>query len=301
MFNNASQNFYRYAVFFMTACDSQPSIIEEKDMSSKVISVQLGESGEALVKRLGLDERKNIDRQPLGVNFIKQDFKSGNMPTLRLEHGIYSFEIPNIFGYTVVEPIKKRGPGIDKLRVTWLFNNTSGTAISHDEARLTLMAFIKQLTYLGWRNMLNYSDPRLTEEESYQYRTIDLVYAPDPNYLLDITTWMKLRTSRIWQLHADGMVIEIGFHRNSDYMDPTGNGDYLLLLDAYPIESFARANFEYKVQEKWQGLWVDEIKRLKRIRYQKEAELIKQGYHIDTSYQDPLIHPADPIEPDIEK
>ena len=34
------------------------------------------------------------------------------------------------------------------------------------------------------------------------------------------------------------------------------------------------------------------------MRYQKEVELIKQGYHINTQYVEPKIHPQDPVEPE---
>lgn len=289
------------AVFFITACDGEFTFFKEEDMSSKTITLQLGEPGDVLVKRLALDERKHIDHQPVGVNFYNQRFKSGKLPTLRLEHGRYSFEIPNALRYKAAETVKKKDRGIEKLWVTWLFRNNTGAAIAHTEARLTMMAFLKQLTDLGWRNMISYPKPRLTGEETYRYRERDLNYPPDPAYLPDMDIWMKLDSGRIWRLYADGVIIEVGFHRNSEHMDPTGNGEHLLLLDVYPVESYARAHFESKVKDQWQELWVDEIKRLKRMRYQKEAELIKQGYHIDIVYQDPLIHPADPVEPDMTK
>ena len=287
------------AIFLIAACDGEFAFFKEEDMSSKIITLQLGESGDTLVKRLALDERKNIDHQPVGVNFYNQRFKSGELPTLRLDHGRYTFEIPNALRYKAAEAVKRKERGVEKLWVTWLFRNKTGAAIAHTEARLTMTAFLKRLTDLGWRNMISYSEPRLTGDESYRYRESDVIYPPDPAYLPDMDTWMKLDSGRIWRLYADGVIIEVGFHRNSEYMDPAGNGEHLLLLDAYPVESYAQAHFEYEVKEQWQELWVDEIKRLKRIRYQKETELIKQGYHIDTSYQDPLIHPADPVEPDM--
>ena len=34
------------------------------------------------------------------------------------------------------------------------------------------------------------------------------------------------------------------------------------------------------------------------MRYQKEVELIKQGYHINTQYVEPKIHPQDSVEPE---
>ncbi len=55
--------------------------------------------------------------------------------------------------------------------------------------------------------------------------------------------------------------------------------------------------FTEKERNQWETLWVDRVKSLKRERYQKEAELIKRGFTIYTDYQEPKIHPLDPIEP----
>ena len=283
------------SVFFVLSCDSQSILSKEKDMSSKIVTLQLGEPAESFVKRLGLDERRDVDHQPVGMNFYKKNFKTGNMPTLRIEHGEYSFEVPNLFGYRLTEIIDKKNDGINSLSIYWLFHNDSSKKTSHDEARLAMMAFLKQLTDLGWRNVIGYSAPRLAGEESYLYRQSDSIYSPDPTYLPDMDAWMKLKTMSSWQLHADGVLLEVNFQRNSGYMDPADNSDYLLMLDVYPIERKAKSNFKDEEKEKWQELWVDKIKIFKLKRYQKEAELIKQGYHIDTSYQDPIIHPADPV------
>ncbi len=43
--------------------------------------------------------------------------------------------------------------------------------------------------------------------------------------------------------------------------------------------------------------WVDMVKKLKRTRYAIEEKLIRQGYTIDTGYVEPIVHPADPVEP----
>ena len=290
------------SILLITACDNPLNLFKEQDMSSKLVTLQLGEPADVVLKRLGLDERRDVDHQPVGMNFYKKDFKTGNMPTLRLEHGEYSFEVPNLFGYRLTEIIDKKTDGIHSLSIYWLFHNDSGKKTSHDEARLSMMALLKQLTDLGWRNVIWYTAPRLAGEESYLYRQSHSVYPPDPTYLPDMDAWMKLDTRSSWWLHADGVMLEVSFQRNADYMHPTDNSDYLLMLDVSLLENGATSYFENKEEkDQWRELWVERMKVLKRMRYQKEAELIKQGYHIDTSYQDPLIHPADPVEPDMTK
>jgi hypothetical protein len=55
---------------------------------------------------------------------------------------------------------------------------------------------------------------------------------------------------------------------------------------------------KFEQRDTWKQHWAPIIKKLKTLRYKKEAELMDKGYVIDTNYQDPIIHPNDPIEPD---
>ena len=55
---------------------------------------------------------------------------------------------------------------------------------------------------------------------------------------------------------------------------------------------------KFEQRDTWKQHWIAVIKKLKTRRYKIEAELRDKGYTIDTSYQDPIIHPDDPIEPD---
>ena len=80
-------------------------------------------------------------------------------------------------------------------------------------------------------------------------------------------------------------------------MDPQAPGAYLLSFSIYSKEEEARVQFDPKQRDQWQSLWVEKIKGMKRDRYAKEKALAAQGYNINTGYQEPKIHPADPVEP----
>lgn len=158
---------------------------------------------------------------------------------------------------------------------------------------------MRHLLSLGWRQVHSHHRPRLLGEESWQYKLNNYHgYQSDITVTPTLETWLKLNTTRTtWRFYADGVFIEVGFMRNSRIPADDPMGEYLLVFSAYTQDEFARKQFAGKDRERWQELWVEEIKDSKRMRYKEEAELEALGYSINTEYQDPKIHPSDPVEP----
>ncbi len=74
-------------------------------------------------------------------------------------------------------------------------------------------------------------------------------------------------------------------------------GAYLLSFSIYGKEQQGRSYFGGAKRDQWQDYWVETIKDLKKDRYAIEEKLIRKGYTIDTGYVEPIVHPADPVEP----
>jgi len=161
------------------------------------------------------------------------------------------------------------------------------------------MAMLRSLVALGWQPIVLHGDPRLSDQQAVTYAIKNMeVNVSDPFYTPALDEWMGFDTGIGWAFHANGVFLNVNFRRNLGYMDKNGEGVYLLSFTLTTKETIARSHFSGNEREQWQTLWVDTMKELKLMRYQKEVELIKQGYHINTQYADPVIHPQDPVEPD---
>lgn len=280
----------------LSACDNERDKKQGSQMPSPILVV--GKSGDEFAQLNGLDLKSNVDRQPAGLNFYENRFKSGQLPIAHFEHGKYSFDIPNVLSFSATENIEYLERGVAKLRANWGFTNKS-EKINNEEAKNRLLQFMRHLLTLGWRQVHYLDDPRLLGDESWEYKLNTYHgYQSDISVTPTLETWLKLSTARtLWEFYAEGVFIKVGFMRNSRIPADDPMGEYLLVFSAYTQDEWARGHFGGKDRERWQELWVEEIKDSKRIRYKTEEELKAKGYTIDTEYQDPKVHPADPVEP----
>ncbi|WP_444997040.1 hypothetical protein [Aliikangiella sp. IMCC44359] len=259
--------------------------------------VQVGISPDEYNQRNPLYIKKSIDKQPAGLSFYEQNWSSKQKGTIHVEHGQHSFTIPFVLSSTGTEDTEYPDRGIDDFSI----NSSLQTEqfINHDEARLRFTETLQNLVHLGWQPYVKfYSEPRLSGSQSFQYAIEDGSYAPDPLYIPTLDEWMQLGSGHRWAFHVDDVFIIVSFRRKRQMMEKDGQGVYLLNYQILTSEARARNRFEGDDRERWQTLWVDAIKKDKMLRYQKEVELIKQGYHINTQYVEPKIHPDDPVEPE---
>jgi hypothetical protein len=239
----------------------------------------------------------HVDRQPAGLNFYKSRWGTKQPCGVYIDNDEYSFIVENVFSLSGVEDVEYLERGIYKFKI--YFGITAGEFISHDEARLRFMGFLQDLTALGWQGYIKYnSDPRLSGELSYIYAKNDRLYTPDPDYTPTLDEWMSLGDRRNWMLYANNIFMEIQFRRNHKLMDKDKDGTYLISITLYTSEEKARSHFQGSDRERWQELWVEDVKERKIKRYQREAELEEQGYTINRNYVEAIIHPEDPVEPD---
>ena len=264
-------------------------------MTPQLFTIQLGIQSDDYLKLNGLDETQNLDRQPAGLNFYEKDWPSDNRGTVFVNHGKYSFQIKNILHAIGTEDADNPEKGITKFNL-----NGGGAAQSldfHNAVRQRFLAFLDELSKAGWRRVIDYSEPRLKGDSAFRYLLEEsTVYSPPLDYSFTLEQWMKIRGPH-WRLYADGVFLDISFSRDRKAMEPNGYGSYLFSYSLYDAEGRGANHMKYFDRPHWKELWVEKIKELKKLRYAKEAELKAQGYTIDMDYQDPMIHPADPVEP----
>ena len=290
--------FLIFQLIFLIGC--KPSIettsaeIDTK-MTPQLFTVKLGIQPDEYIKLNGLDPKSNIDEQPAGLNFYEKDWPSDSRGKVYVDHEKHSFILKNMLTAVGVENVSFPERGIKSYNL-----NGGGASQSldfHDAIRKRFLLFLQELKEKQWEPYIYFSDPRLPESEAVRYLLEEDDYYTIPlSYSLSHEEWMQLKNPK-WRLYVDGVFLDITFNRDSKAMDPNGYGSYLFSYQLYDSNEKGANQMKSNDRQNWKNLWVDKIKELKKIRYAKEAELIKKGYTIDTDYVDPKIHPADPVEP----
>ncbi|WP_444997038.1 hypothetical protein [Aliikangiella sp. IMCC44359] len=265
-------------------------------MPASPFYVQVGISPDEYNQRNPLYIKKSIDKQPAGLSFYEQNWSSKQKGTIHVEHGQHSFTIPFVLSSTGTEDTEYPDRGIDDFSI----NSSLQTEqfINHDEARLRFTETLQNLVHLGWQPYTELYSPRLSGQLSILYAIEDGIYEPDPIYTPTLDEWMQLGSNHSCFFYINDVYMVVSFRRKRQMMDKDGQGVYLLNYKILTREAHAREHFEGDEREQWQNLWVEKVKEYKMLRYQKEVELIKQGYHINTQYIEPKIHPDDPVEPE---
>lgn len=264
-------------------------------MSADTVKIEIGQSGEQFLRTNNLPAKGSVDRQPAGLNFYRASWSTQSSGTVIVNQGPYSFEIP--FALTVLgtEDAEAISEGLQSFDIG--AGITAPDTIPHDEARRRFLDFIQNLAKIGWKPVHFYDDPRLVGEDAFKYYKEDDSYGIPPDYRPTFEQWMQIKSGR-WRLFADDAFLTMRFHRDRKRVDPNQPGAYLLAFSITSKEQYAKAHFEGEQDRaNWMDLWEDKIKELKKQRYAKEAMLKKRGFTIDTDYEEPKIHPDDPVEP----
>ncbi|WP_111640710.1 hypothetical protein [Marinimicrobium alkaliphilum] len=263
-------------------------------MEPNTVAVEIGMTGELFLEKNGLSPEDNVDRQPAGINFYQHRWRQDDLGIVQIHHGDYGFRIPFVLGFTGAENTERPDNGIGSFSVR--AGITESSDVSHDEARITLMRFLSALRKKGWRPLIDYNQPRLGGEEAYQYFAKNRSFGTPADHHLTLEQWMALGRFANWYLYADDITLTIRFNRDRTRMDPDKAGAYLFSFDLSTTERRAKGYFSPEIRDDWQDLWADKIRGFKRERLAKEAILEEKGFTINRDYQDPIIHPADPIE-----
>jgi hypothetical protein len=294
-------------ILSVTGCDTDTNKKESSRMngneSSQPLVFTVGENPTDFIQRMkNIRQPIGVDRQPAGLNFYTMKSQQGTRQVARIEHGQYSFDIPPIMKYMGTEDADLPELGIKLLRFTFV-RKDDGQKNTHEQAREFFIGYIKMLADLGWKRFISPSEPRLSGPQSYQYMLEDdHYYVPDLTVEPSLKTWKAMENSHIWTLYADDLFMDIKYRREQDPSDknktPNESAYYIFSLEITTKDEFAKGYMDFENRATWKQHWASEIKPLKTLRYKIETELRDKGYTIDTSYQDPIIHPDDPIEPD---
>jgi hypothetical protein len=167
--------------------------------------------------------------------------------------------------------------------------------MSHDQARLAMLAIFKDLKQAGWQRYISLSGPRLTGNDALKYASTH-TYELDPDYVYSLDEWMQLKDGSRWMLQANGIYLTITVRRDQTKMDPSKPGAYFVSYDFVSEKEYYAPHFKDDDLKKsainaarWVSLYPGIKKQMNQIREQREVELKAQGVTIDESYQDPAL------------
>lgn len=278
-------------ILFLSACNPNSG---ETPMNPTSIKIKIGEPGGQFLQRNKLPAKGHIDKQPAGLSFYEINWSTKTPGTAMIEHDKYSFQIPYTLSVMGTEDVDFMEEGLAKFSIN--AGITAADTVNHDEARKEFIKLLQHLLALGWKPLISYEDPRLTGAQAYSNAEQENDYFGIPaNYAPTFEQWMRIDGGR-WNLYADDVFLAIKFRRGVESKDPSMQA-YLFSFDFHSKVQEAKAQFEGEERDHWQDLWVDKIKAMKKERYAKEKELIQRGFTIYTEYEEPKIHPLDPVEP----
>ncbi len=263
-------------------------------MSPHTITIKIGEQGENFLKRNNLPSKNHITKQPAGLNFYRHRWPIHSHGEVIIEHGKYSFTLPYVLSIMGTEDAEHMDAGLAAFDIN--AGITATDTVAPNEARKAFIALLQKLLSLGWKPLISYDSPRLTGEQAYLYSAQENDYFALPaDYSPTLEQWMQINSGN-WYLYAEDIFLEISFRRGAESKD-LAKATYLFSFSLHTKEEEAKVQFESKDRDHWHELWADKIKAMKKERYAKEKELIQRGFTIYTDYQEPQIHPLDPIEP----
>jgi hypothetical protein len=268
---------------------------QEKSMNKK-IEFEMGDTDVEFMQKNGLDEG-DVDKQPAGINFIEGRFPKEDLGMVSITSAGEVFYLYNVYGFMGSVDLEDPSGVIDQFDVRWNFYEGSGG--SHEEARVYLLGLFEDLLSKGWRYYIANSKPRLKGEDSFKYylEKKSSVIPLDPSYQLSLDEWMSLDSSMTWRFVNEEAFLSIQMYRDPSAMTKGEPGAYIFSLTLSPLEAIGQNAVGVDHRNEWEDYWVKVTKKYKTMRYQTEKELEEQGYTIFREYQEPIIHPEDPVEP----
>lgn len=258
-------------------------------------TIKIGISSKDYIAINNLNRKKSIDAQPAGLNFYDTDWPQSAQGIIYLDNGDQSIEFNHVIGVTGTENVDFLDQGISDFDIRAMVNDVELT--DHDKVRNYIFSLLEKLIDAGWLPYISPSMPRLSGEHGMRYITEkDGLISPPIDYRPSLEEWMGRNFSG-WKLYANGAFMTISLRRDSSRMVIDQPGAYFMAISIESELTFAKGHFESDDRENWQELWPETIANLKKERYKIERELLKDGYKIDTDYIEPIIHPADPVEP----
>jgi hypothetical protein len=242
-------------LLILSGCDTDTNTEDNSRMNDNKLSQPLvfivGENPTDFIQRMNnIGQPIGVNRQPAGLNFYTIRSPQGTRKSARIEHGLYSFDIPPMMKYMGTEDADLPELGIKSLDFTFV-RKDDGQKNTHEQAREFFIGYIKMLSDLGWQRFITPSKPRISGLQSYQYILEEKQrYVPDLDIDPSLMTWKAMEDSHIWTLYADGLFMKIKYRRKQDPSDqnktPNESAYYIFSLEITTRDEFAKGYMDFE-------------------------------------------------------
>lgn len=194
--------------FLLSACEPSSKTRESQYMNNQQIyTLHLGSQG---VEDFSRYTNGEVDRQPAGMNFMTLNWNPPHLGKVRIEHGINSLELENIFSVMGSQLSDSPGDGIQIIDID--AGLTHEEFVTPEQAYVAYASLMKKINQTGWKQYFYRSSARITKEDNLKY-ILDRKEVIDPAYILSFKEWQevfnKIPTKVFsYQLYSNGVLLK---------------------------------------------------------------------------------------------
>lgn len=256
------------------------------DAMSAPMLLKLGESGIDFAKRY--PDQVRVTHQPAGLDFYNARWPKAPHASVKVVAGSKSFTVEHVLS---VQSAQEVGPLAEEGLYEFTINAglTEPDLIAHDEARVKTYAILSELVRIGWKPLVERSEPRLRGKARFDHTmATDSVNGLDPDYVPTLDEWMRIESRTPWMFHVPGAYLQVSFTRERTLIDPAKPGSYMLTFNVQTEAEHFRGYVESDDRPRWKVVLPQVLSGLSDARAQKEKELRAKGVRMDEAYVDPM-------------
>lgn len=274
--------------FLLSACESSSKTRESQYMNNqKIYTLHLGSQG---IQDFLKYTNGEVDRQPAGMNFMTLNWNPPNLGKVRIEHGINSLELENIFSVMGSQLSDSPEEGIQIIDID--AGLTHEEFVTPEQAYATYVSLMEKINQAGWKQYFYRFDARIATEDNLKY-ILDRKEVIDPAYILSFKEWQqvfdKIPTKVFsYQLYSNGVLLKFSIDQTA--INEKKQEQYMLRYTIQTIRYDERnsiSNSDQMTVKELEIAFQKMVEKNKLVRLQQEKEAKQKGYKIDENYQDP--------------
>lgn len=284
--------FYIIPLLFLSACQPTSKSSESLTINSQQkYTLHFGKQGTQDFLKYSKEE---TDHQPAGASFNSLDFSPPSLGKLKIEHGVNSLVIDNVFSVLGTQFLRPHLDGIQILDID--SGLTKEEFADPEKAYWAYVELMKRINQAGWKNYFFSDAPRISKEDNIKYlsKSRDII---DPSYIFAFDEWKKIISniptkSLGYRLYANGIVLDISLKQTAK--NDRNEEQYMLRLSfqtARYIERNLISNSDEMTPNELENAFQKRLVNNKKHREIEERKAIAEGYHIDKEYVDPDVWP----------
>ncbi len=280
--------FILFIGFLLSACEPGSKTRESQYMNNQQIyTLHLGSQG---IQDFLKYTNGEVDHQPVGMNFMTLNWNPPNLGKVRIEHGINSLELENIFSVMGSQLSDSPEEGIQIIDID--AGLTHEEFVTPEQAYAAYVSLMKKINQAGWKQYFYRFDARIATEDNLKY-ILDRKEVIDPAYILSFKEWQqvfdKIPTKVFsYQLYSNGVLLKFSIDQTA--INEKKQEQYMLCYTIQAIRYDERnsiSNSDQMTVKELEIAFKKMVEKNKLVRLQQEKEAKQKGYKIDGNYQDP--------------